>query len=92
MRHVNSILASILLVGSALAWASGDDKAETQLVTEQQCQELKDSGALGEVLAQRGCCSWHQGVCGCEGGRVTCCDGTFSPSCGCNHDDPDGTL
>jgi hypothetical protein len=33
----------------------------------------------------RGCCSWHGGVCGCLGGRAKCCDGTLSPSCGCNH-------
>ena len=33
---------------------------------------------------QRGCCSWHGGVCGCSGGRAKCCDGTLSPSCGCN--------
>ncbi len=32
---------------------------------------------------QRGCCSHHGGVCGCEGGRKVCCDGTFSPSCTC---------
>lgn len=31
----------------------------------------------------RGCCSWHGGQCGCSGGRVTCCDGTVSPSCTC---------
>jgi hypothetical protein len=30
-----------------------------------------------------GCCSNHQGVCGCSGGRAVCCDNTFSPSCGC---------
>lgn len=35
------------------------------------------------VVAQRGCCSWHKGVCGCEDGRKVCCDGTLSPSCGC---------
>jgi len=34
-------------------------------------------------LVKRGCCSWHGGVCGCEGGRVLCCDGTLSPSCTC---------
>lgn len=34
---------------------------------------------------RRGCCSWHGGVCGCDvtTGRVICCDGTLSPSCGC---------
>jgi len=36
--------------------------------------------------ATRGCCSHHQGVCGCSGGRAVCCDGQFSPSCGCNSD------
>jgi hypothetical protein len=35
------------------------------------------------VLNRRGCCSHHGGVCGCSGGRAVCCDGSFSPSCGC---------
>ena len=36
--------------------------------------------------AKSGCCSWHDGVCGCSsGGRVVCCDGTLSPSCTCHH-------
>lgn len=34
-------------------------------------------------LAKSGCCSWHNGVCGCSGGRQLCCDGTLSPSCTC---------
>lgn len=33
---------------------------------------------------RRGCCSWHGGVCGCSNGRAKCCDGTLSPSCGCD--------
>lgn len=32
---------------------------------------------------QSGCCSHHGGVCGCSGGRKSCCDGTLSPSCRC---------
>lgn len=34
---------------------------------------------------RRGCCSHHQGVCGCNGqtGMQRCCDGTDSPSCRC---------
>ena len=36
--------------------------------------------------ATQGCCSHHQGVCGCSGGRAVCCDGQYSPSCGCNSD------
>jgi hypothetical protein len=37
-------------------------------------------------VAQRGCCSWHKGVCGCDEstGRTKCCDGTLSPSCRCS--------
>lgn len=31
----------------------------------------------------RGCCSHHNGVCGCNNGRAVCCDNTYSPSCGC---------
>jgi hypothetical protein len=40
-----------------------------------------------ELLAGRGCCSHHSGVCGCSGGSVKCCDGSFSPSCGCLKED-----
>ncbi len=36
------------------------------------------------LVAQRGCCSHHGGVSGCDyNGRVICNDGTKSPSCGC---------
>nr|PZN25549.1 MAG: hypothetical protein DIU78_10120 [Pseudomonadota bacterium] len=41
------------------------------------------AGAVPEPPSKRGCCSWHKGVCGCSNGRVTCCDGTTSPSCTC---------
>ncbi len=34
--------------------------------------------------SRSGCCSWHGGVCGCSMGSAVCCDGTTSPSCGCN--------
>lgn len=41
--------------------------------------------STSDVLARRGCCSWHGGVCGCsESGRQICCDGTLSPSCVCS--------
>lgn len=38
------------------------------------------------TIARRGCCSWHQGVCGCDEAqdRIVCCDGTLSPSCTCS--------
>jgi len=31
-----------------------------------------------------GCCSHHHGVCGCSKGHAECCDGSQSPSCGCD--------
>ena len=40
-----------------------------------------------EQLSQRGCCSHHGGVCGCDSGRAVCCDGEYSPSCGCHAND-----
>ncbi|MFA5993366.1 MAG: hypothetical protein WC823_00230 [Parcubacteria group bacterium] len=41
-------------------------------------------------LAGSGCCSWHGGVCGCNTstGSQSCCDGTDSPSCGCQYIPP----
>lgn len=41
-------------------------------------------------IAGRGCCSRHNGVCGCKNGHAQCCDGTQSPSCQCFHDDIKG--
>ena len=42
------------------------------------------SDVLEELLAQRGCCSWHGGMSGqCLDGRVVCNDGTLSLSCRC---------
>ncbi|OIO02469.1 MAG: hypothetical protein AUJ49_06045 [Desulfovibrionaceae bacterium CG1_02_65_16] len=46
-----------------------------------------DTGGQQDVLiAGRGCCSRHRGQCGCQNGRVACCDGTLSPSCRCAAD------
>lgn len=38
----------------------------------------------GETSERRGCCSHHQGVCGCAGSTTQCCDGSLSPSCQCD--------
>ncbi|MDR2219756.1 MAG: hypothetical protein LBE24_04155 [Methylobacillus sp.] len=59
----------------------------TAFADEDVCAKLTEEGATPEQLAQRGCCSWHGGVCGCSGGRAMCCDGKPSPSCGCHADD-----
>jgi hypothetical protein len=55
---------------------------------EASCKQLQsNSNITSEQLAQRGCCSWHDGVCGCSGGVVQCCDGSSSPSCRCHAND-----
>ncbi len=43
-----------------------------------------------QAFANRGCCSWHGGVNGCdrEVGRLVCNDGMYSPSCGCEKRNP----
>jgi hypothetical protein len=47
------------------------------------CNETINSVKDVQELFQQGCCSYHNGVCGCEFGRVKCCDGSYSPSCRC---------
>ena len=37
-----------------------------------------------EPPGHSGCCSHHNGVCGCDGLHAVCCDGTVSKSCGCD--------
>ncbi|MDO9233055.1 MAG: hypothetical protein Q7U15_06080 [Methylotenera sp.] len=57
------------------------------LADQQTCVQLKSEGTTQEQLARRGCCSHHGGVCGCNGDRAKCCDGSLSPSCGCHATD-----
>jgi hypothetical protein len=51
-----------------------------------QCDILAAAGP--DLVARRGCCSHHGGVCGCSGSRVKCCDGGLSPSCTCKDATP----
>jgi len=50
--------------------------------------EMSDQNILVAGLnpseEKQGCRSWHGGVCGCQWGRAVCCDGTLSPTCGCD--------
>ncbi|HHT9146901.1 MAG: hypothetical protein Q7J31_15660 [Syntrophales bacterium] len=53
--------------------------------TEESKNISTNEGVRWPIWMERsGCCSWHGGVCGCQNGRALCCDGTLSPSCGCN--------
>ena len=46
------------------------------------CQVQQTDAPIGDQAGQ-GCCSWHGGQCGCSAGQVVCCDGQYSPTCGC---------
>ncbi len=94
MKIPNSVLAlsiaSFLLVAGSVNAEAERANQSPAVASKQVCQKMKSDGASAEQLAKRGCCSWHGGVCGCVGGRVTCCDQTFSPSCTCHKEDAPG--
>ena len=79
------LVAAFLVIGmAAFAAETTLPPTTTQTVpTTTLCDDLKTEGATEQELAQQGCCSWHNGICGCSGGRIVCCDNTLSPSCGC---------
>lgn len=84
MKNVNfiKIIINFFLLLSLQLFASDigtDFIIKPQTVT---CESAIKS-ADKDLLAQRGCCSHHGGVCGCKSSRVTCCDGSYSPSCTC---------
>lgn len=73
------------LFGFALLLNINGWSAEVTVINKEKvdCEAILKTGDK-ELIAQRGCCSHHQGVCGCNNGRDKCCDGTLSPSCTCN--------
>ena len=90
MKQLLFVLLSALMLAVS-PQLIGADLSQSDVITttiSQTCEDLKQSGATAEQLARRGCCSWHDGVCGCSGGRIVCCDGSYSPSCTCNKSDP----
>lgn len=82
------LLAVFFLPSSAVA---GDFLTESAVtISPPTLCEVEGAAEQGDTqeLAQQGCCSWHDGVCGCSNGRVKCCDGTLSPSCTCHQPTP----
>jgi hypothetical protein len=76
---MKNILLSIIFVSTALF---------AENIIESKASELKNSQIICKnhktlEVQRRGCCSHHGGVSGCSSGRVTCNDGTYSPSCTC---------
>lgn len=73
-----------MLLGLVLMFSLNGIAAEVTVSDKKvDCAAILKTGDK-ELIAQRGCCSHHQGVCGCSNGRDQCCDGVLSPSCTCN--------
>lgn len=81
-----SIVFVVLVIGPSRI-SNADNLKNFELTSSIQNLKLEIVTSNAEQkMARSGCRSWHGGVCGCIGGRVVCCDGTFSPSCTCHHD------
>lgn len=86
MKSLIAALALIICLGSTAHAEESKLQAKPPKV-DYQCPVSSDANnGTPKLLAGRGCCSHHKGQCGCEGGRVVCCDGTLSPSCRCQKD------
>lgn len=87
MKKLLFVILSSLVLSGAFADVNTTSQSQGQaLIQKEECQQVLANDK--EQVAQRGCCSWHQGVCGCQSGRVVCCDGSYSPSCTCNKEEP----
>ncbi|MCB0284383.1 MAG: hypothetical protein H6936_18170 [Burkholderiales bacterium] len=78
-------LSALFISNSSVA---GEIQGDATTQDNISCEYVTDSIESGEKIARRGCCSRHGGVCGCSSGRITCCDGSTSPSCLCNSEEP----
>jgi len=88
---IAAVICNVLFMMSS-AWAQGcaNEAGSTPNIliassvnpTSPMTSEAKNNPI--DEAERRGCCSHRQGVCGCSSGRAICCDGTPSPSCGCN--------
>jgi hypothetical protein len=83
---LSSTAFPVLITGAgSLSYA--EDLKVFELTTPAQSLKLEIvTPDIEPKIARSGCCSWHGGVCDCIGGRIVCCDGTFSLSCSCDHD------
>lgn len=84
-----------LLFFPIFSWAAEQTDFPSTTNALPQLQSCQDGKSLNpavtdsrEQIARSGCCSHHQGVCGCSGGRQVCCDGSYSPSCTCHKEEP----
>lgn len=83
---MKALLSVLLLAASLIAGAAELEKVVLDKPpAKPACAQIDPANK--EKLAQSGCCAWHDGVCGCSGGAVRCCDGGLSPSCHCLKED-----
>ncbi len=90
------LLIAMILLFASMSFAADPAPKEQKLAPQSQgafAEDLNKSrmpartpqSTKQETTAERsGCCSHHNGVCGCSLGRQICCDGSQSPSCTCN--------
>ncbi len=87
MKHLLYAFALILCLCSIAYAEDSKPQAHTSKDVYQSVESGDVKSDATQLLVGRGCCSHHKGQCGCEGGRVVCCDGTLSPSCRCQSDE-----
>lgn len=90
MKKVLTCMAFCLLFAPAVAFGSPQQTNNPQPAKKVQQTVVDENSIAGNndpdlTPVQRGCCSWHGGVAGCDenSGRIICNDGTASPSCRC---------
>src|SRR6516164_3891354 len=79
LRAAILAVVSVLVVSASSANEHGGELIRPRTIDQPQLCSAPADDPMG-----RGCCSWHQGECGCQNGRDVCCDGTLSPTCACN--------
>ncbi len=77
-----TLIVALMLLAPLIANETSKKEAKLVDFYPKQTQKVCVAGVNLEVN-RRGCCSRHEGVCGCDGDRVKCCDGTLSPTCKC---------
>src|SRR5262249_60063545 len=77
------------VLGLGLVSLAGRSSSGEQPLAAKECEETGATTSDRITLAQSGCCSHHQGVCGCGGdGRTLCFGGSVRPNCHCNPTPP----
>lgn len=91
MKRITLLTAVVVSLLSTTAFAATPQAEEGSIANFVLASEVAPP-ELGSIVGtydhqmiylRRGCCSHHKGVCGCVNGRTKCCDGSFSPTCGC---------